>query len=422
MAKRPPNTNQIMENSAPFDLGQALGQWRANLQSLGGFRTEELEELESHLRESISVLHARGLSLQEAFMIAARRLGSERQLSEEYAKANPQRVWTERAMWMVAGVLVAHALSVVVGPLLAVLTNCALGSALDAHLVVGLHFLVSWVAWLGTTAIAYWILCRQSSWRDNVVAAAIRSPVLIGVGLFTVLEYLRYVMSDVGRFAEPVYRFFGERDVAPSPQTIAIINSWFFWGNLLTQLLWIAAGPLLAGYAWRKRQSSASGSASHYELKPGEQEAARALQGQGLSLDESGLVLEQRRCSREAVASALARVPNRAIWLERAVWMVAGVALSRCLGWLVLQPAWIVSVASQPAAPLFQHVAGFASLSSARRSPPPFWRFYGDGSCGTPARVPPSAAFAASGRSWRLLRSSWCTKASGAAVMFCLCM
>ena len=36
-------------------------------------------------------LHARGLSIQEAFAIATRRLGSERQLSAEFAKANPQR-------------------------------------------------------------------------------------------------------------------------------------------------------------------------------------------------------------------------------------------------------------------------------------------------------------------------------------------
>ena len=106
-----------MENSTPVDLDQALLQWRASLQNLGGFQAEELEELEGHLRESISLLHTRGLSVQEAFMIATRRLGSERQLSAEFAKANPQRTWTRRAMWMAGGVLAALALHAVTAPI-----------------------------------------------------------------------------------------------------------------------------------------------------------------------------------------------------------------------------------------------------------------------------------------------------------------
>jgi hypothetical protein len=92
-----------METSSPFDLDQALRQWRASLENLGGIQAEELEELEGHLRESISRLQTRGLAIQEAFAIATRRLGSDRQLSTEFAKANPQRLWTGRAMWMAGG-------------------------------------------------------------------------------------------------------------------------------------------------------------------------------------------------------------------------------------------------------------------------------------------------------------------------------
>ena len=106
-----------MENSAPFDLDQALSQWRASLENLGGVQAEELEELEGHLRESISALHAKGLAVQEAFMIATRRLGSDRQLSAEFAKAKPQRLWTGRAMWMAGGVLAAFALQAVTAPI-----------------------------------------------------------------------------------------------------------------------------------------------------------------------------------------------------------------------------------------------------------------------------------------------------------------
>jgi len=55
-------------------------------------------------------------------------LGSERQLTAEFAKANPQRTWTERAMWMVAGLLVADALSVVAHPLPNIVMNCVVRS------------------------------------------------------------------------------------------------------------------------------------------------------------------------------------------------------------------------------------------------------------------------------------------------------
>jgi hypothetical protein len=263
---------------------------------------------------------------------------------------------------MVAGVLVAHTLTVAVSPLPTLVTNWAIQSGLNGHLVGALHFLAGWIAWMGAAAIAYWILCRQSSWRDRVVAASLQRPVLIGLGLFIGLECLPYLMMSVYHYATPLYELIGRHDVVPSPKTIAIINSWFFWGYLLKQSLWVAAGPLLAGYAWRKRGSPASGSASHYELQPGEQEAARALQSQGLSLDEAGLVLARRRGPQEVVAPSLAQSTDRGTWLERAVWMVTGVALSQCLRWLVLEPAWLVAMASSPAAPLLQHVAALASV------------------------------------------------------------
>ena len=185
---------------------------------------------------------------------------------------------------------------------------------------------------------------------------------LTGLGVFIGLEYLQHVARSAGIFAGPMYAFYGWHRVAPSPQTVAIANSWCIWGNLLTEWLWIPAGPVLAGFAWRKRESLASGSAVDYDLQPGEQQAARALQSQGLSLDEAGLVLAHRRCSQEAVALSLADGSGRGIWLERAAWMVTGVALTRCLEWLVLAPALIVSAASRPAAPLSQHLASFASL------------------------------------------------------------
>jgi hypothetical protein len=173
-----------MENSTPFDLDQALRQWRASIENLGGIRAEELEELECHLRESISLLHTRGLSMQEAFMVATRRLGSERQLSDEFAKANPQRLWTGRAMWMAGGVLAAFALQTVTAPIAYFVMNCALWSGANEHLVGALRLLAGGILWTGAAGSAFWILSRRSSGLERVRRVCIQRPVLTGLGLF----------------------------------------------------------------------------------------------------------------------------------------------------------------------------------------------------------------------------------------------
>jgi hypothetical protein len=361
MAHRPPNTKPPMENSTPFDLDQALSQWRARLQDLGRFRAEELDELEGHLRESISGLHTRGLAVEEALLIATRRLGSERQLSDEFAKANPQRTWTERAMWMVVGVLGAYTLAVVAAPFSGSVFNCAIWSGLNGRLAGALCFLANGIVWAVAAASVYWVFSRPSARRDHVVGVCIRQPVLTGLGLFIGLECLQYVMLNVNRLTEPVYCFFSGHHPAPNMQTGAFVDSWFVWEYFLTQLVWVAGGPLLAGYAWQRRERAASGSSVSHEVQPGGDEFACGLRGQGLSLDEASLILARRRCPQGSVAPSVGPVFDRGVWLERAIWMVTGVGLSRCLEWLVLSPGWSLVVATQPAAALAQHLVSLAS-------------------------------------------------------------
>lgn len=350
-----------MENQTPFDLDQALSQWRASLQNFGGMHPDELEELECHLRESTSALHAKGLPVHEAFMIATRRLGSERQLSDEFAKANPQRTWTERAMWMVTGVLAAYTLSAVTAPVANIVLNCAISSGLNDQVVGALHFLTRWVVWLGAAAIAYRVISRHFAWLDRSVQACIRQPVLTGLGLFIGLECLPYGTRYAMRLAEPLFSLFSGHHAPIRHSNADVISVWLFWGFYLKQVLWIAAVPLLAGYAWRRRERTASKSPVSYEPQLGDGEVAYSLQGQGLSLDEASFVLARRRCQQEIVAPSPQLGISRGIWLERAVWMVTGVALSCCLEFLVLNLGWLPVMVARPVAPLYQHLTSFAS-------------------------------------------------------------
>lgn len=103
MDDRPRDTDTIMENQASFNLNQKLRAWRENLGQSPALHSENLNELESHLRDSISRLQAAGLSGEEAFLIAVRRVGSEGALGEEFGKVNRRAVWMDHLFWMLIG-------------------------------------------------------------------------------------------------------------------------------------------------------------------------------------------------------------------------------------------------------------------------------------------------------------------------------
>jgi uncharacterized membrane protein YbhN (UPF0104 family) len=95
-----------METAAPFDLNRAIQQWRENLAPSPAFRRENLDELESHLRDSVTHLMQRGLAADEAFLVATRRVGGGPMLSREFSKMNAKEIWMNRALWMLVGIQV----------------------------------------------------------------------------------------------------------------------------------------------------------------------------------------------------------------------------------------------------------------------------------------------------------------------------
>jgi len=49
-----------MQNENPFDLNNAVQQWREKLAQAPAFQSENLNELESHLRDSVATCKAVG--------------------------------------------------------------------------------------------------------------------------------------------------------------------------------------------------------------------------------------------------------------------------------------------------------------------------------------------------------------------------
>jgi len=136
-----------MEDSSRFNLETAIGAWRSSLtsSSIGG---ESLQELESHLRDSIEALRAAGNLEEDAFALASYRLGRANQLEAEYAKAHREGVWFERILWMLLGAQLFSFLtqvSSVIRGLLAVPQVMAENSVLERNPFAAFGY----VLWLG---------------------------------------------------------------------------------------------------------------------------------------------------------------------------------------------------------------------------------------------------------------------------------
>ncbi len=88
-----------------FDLNQEITKWRNNLTRSETLGESDVDELEGHLREEVGSLKGSKLSDEEAFLVAAYRLGDTARLSDEYAKINRGKRFRQNVSWMIAGIL-----------------------------------------------------------------------------------------------------------------------------------------------------------------------------------------------------------------------------------------------------------------------------------------------------------------------------
>lgn len=75
-----------------------IGEWRAAVVRGRAVDEADADELEGHLREQISDLETAGLSGEEAFLIAVRRLGEVDLITAEFAREHGDRLWRQLAM------------------------------------------------------------------------------------------------------------------------------------------------------------------------------------------------------------------------------------------------------------------------------------------------------------------------------------
>jgi len=76
-------------------LDTQIDLWRAHMERHATITTTDVDELEDHLRGHIESLTAAGLSDDEAFLVAMKRLGSQDDIAREFARENSKRLWKQ---------------------------------------------------------------------------------------------------------------------------------------------------------------------------------------------------------------------------------------------------------------------------------------------------------------------------------------
>ena len=93
-----------------FILNEQIQAWRETLLQREAFQPDDVDELESHIRDEVAGLTAKGLPEEEAFSVALKRLGHTDLLGGEFHKVNAALIWGKRLQWtlsLLACVLIA---------------------------------------------------------------------------------------------------------------------------------------------------------------------------------------------------------------------------------------------------------------------------------------------------------------------------
>ncbi len=207
-------------------------QWRIYVQRKAALTTDDVAELEAHLCAQIDDLIAAGLSDDEAFLIAVKRMGSIDDLSREFAREHSERLWKQlvltadepgeaggwgRGLWTAIALGIGAALSLRAGlawldeelfvRIVSVLALPWLGAyfAWKRRLSpLGVATLVAGYSAVGALLVAYPFDDQHS---DTLLLASIHAPILLWL-----LTGVAYVGGDwrSGRRRMDFVRFTGE--------------------------------------------------------------------------------------------------------------------------------------------------------------------------------------------------------------------
>lgn len=232
-----------METQTKFDLNEAIRRWREGLETSPAIRPENLEELETHLRDSTGLLEAKGLSPEEAFWLARRRLGTSDVLEAEFGKVNGMDLWMQRILWIVTGCMVIGFLQSCVWVAASLLTFLGHQFSLRGHALGGFSTLAYLAAWFGVFLWAWQIGRRNHTIVHRTGQAMKRHPVWAALALCLLLLLQNFISVGTSLLTAKTME----------PQSMGVLAQWrLFTSCGLSVLVW---PMLLAWLLFRNNQA-----------------------------------------------------------------------------------------------------------------------------------------------------------------------
>ncbi|WP_316847182.1 hypothetical protein [Pedobacter psychrodurus] len=143
-----------------FNLDQAIFNYVGLIKAQGSLMGSDADELTGHLYDSTETLHKMGLSEQEAFMVACKRIGNVELLAEEYGKVNMSL--KHNKIW--------------------------------AYLLVGFNIFYGIPAIaFALIALFYWMVFRYFETSTLAVLIIITFHILFIAGIFSLLKYKHHI-------------------------------------------------------------------------------------------------------------------------------------------------------------------------------------------------------------------------------------
>ncbi|WP_256003553.1 permease prefix domain 1-containing protein [Pedobacter deserti] len=196
--------------SSKFDLGQAVDQYITVISNKGSLTSSDATELSAHLFDSTEVLSKQGLSEEEAFLIATRRLGNEDLLAEEYSKVNPSvktnKVWA----YLMVGFNLFYGIPAAFFTLLALfyflVHDAFQDSGVSVLMITGFHvaFIIAiWRSLRYKRAVSYFVEMQIERRPLRFIASTFL--MLIAVAMLS--RYVNSALPELSTFNTPVYVF-----------------------------------------------------------------------------------------------------------------------------------------------------------------------------------------------------------------------
>jgi hypothetical protein len=163
-----------MEHQTRYDLNAALETWRRELAAQPGLTAEARRQLETRLHNAIAELRHQGLTEEESFWLACRRVGRPQKPDDGCFPGGPAGVWRERVFWMAVALLALNLWTASAGMFINIIMRDFLPSLSGSYFSGHFYFVIV-VIWLPLMTLAWLLVKGRFSFNHPRLAALFRS-------------------------------------------------------------------------------------------------------------------------------------------------------------------------------------------------------------------------------------------------------